>query len=195
MKLTTVKIESTECYWDNFLSEDEITHIIEYCDKFEKSTAKIFKNEEVQEIRKSNIAFIFRDSENEWFFNKIEICVNKLNTKLFGFDIHRLETLQYTLYDEEGSHYDWHWDMFESRNITDVELYEQRKVTAVLQLSDPEDYEGGELEISPCGKNKFITKKKGYLSVFPTFLLHRVTPVTKGKRKTLVAWFTGPDWR
>ena len=71
----------------------------------------------------------------------------------------------------------------------------QRKLTSVLQLDGPEDYEGGTLELLPCGSIREIEKKKGYMVTFPSFVLHRVTPVESGIRRTLVAWFTGPDWR
>jgi PKHD-type hydroxylase len=65
----------------------------------------------------------------------------------------------------------------------------------VLQLSDPDEYEGGNLEILSSREPTVIEKKKGLVSVFPSYILHRVTPVTSGVRKTLVVWTTGPKFR
>jgi len=64
-----------------------------------------------------------------------------------------------------------------------------------VQLNVGNDYEGGSLELLPCGTIKQIEKKKGYMVSFPSFVLHRVSPVVSCIRRTLVAWFTGPDWR
>lgn len=189
-------MESSHCFWDDLFSEDELNKIIEYCDTFQTEEGVTgFDGDPNHAVRKSNLSWIYRDFENDWIFSRIEFVVNKLNTKFFGFDIYRLNSLQYTLYDQEGSHYNWHWDMYDSNPLDSNDSMAQRKVSAVLQLSSPEEYEGGDLEISPGGTTKVIEKRKGHMSVFPSFVLHRVTPIESGKRRTLVAWFTGPDWR
>ena len=92
--------------------------------------------------------------------------------------------LQYTEYDsKKEGHYDWHIDIGEGE-------YAGRKLSVVLLLND--DYEGGELEIWEKG---FVPKGKGNLFVFPSYLLHRVTPVTEGIRKSLVLWTSGPTFK
>jgi PKHD-type hydroxylase len=70
-----------------------------------------------------------------------------------------------------------------------------RKLSVVLQLSDPSEYEGGDLEIMNCSEPTQVKKEKGLVTAFPSFMLHRVTPVTKGIRRTLVVWLTGPRFR
>ena len=127
-------------------------------------------------------------------FSKFDFVVNKLNTKFFGFDIYELDTLQYTIYDEEGSHYNWHWDI---NFVNDLQssLIHQRKLSAVLQLADKDEYDGGDLLLATGGPEICIPKKKGYMTIFPSFILHKVEPVSKGSRRTLVGWFKGPDWR
>lgn len=193
--LTTVRLEAVDCYWDDFFTEDELNNISFYCDGFNLQSGTVGIDDQDVEMRNSNIAWIYRDSQNEWIFSKIEFIVNKLNSKYFGFDIFKLTHLQYTVYNDEGSHYHWHWDMYESNPLDSDFSSAQRKVSAVLQLSNPDEYEGGDLELMPGGTVKVIDKKRGYMSVFPSFMVHRVTPLIKGRRKTLVAWFTGPDWR
>jgi PKHD-type hydroxylase len=70
-----------------------------------------------------------------------------------------------------------------------------RKISVVIQLSDPTEYEGGELQVMN-GEEPYrvCNKEKGSLIMFPSFLLHRVTPVTKGCRRSLVLWISGPPF-
>jgi PKHD-type hydroxylase len=69
-----------------------------------------------------------------------------------------------------------------------------RKLSLVVQLSSPDEYEGGGLEIMASSEPVQVTKEKGLICAFPSFILHRVTPVTKGTRRTLVIWIAGPDF-
>ena len=69
-----------------------------------------------------------------------------------------------------------------------------RKLTLVLQLSDPSEYEGGELQSLTSLQPGTVNKKKGIIAAFPSWTLHQVTPVTKGVRKTLVIWVAGPQF-
>jgi len=117
------------------------------------------------------------------------------NNNYFGFDTVQLsEQGQYAEY-SKGGFYNWHMD-------SDIEMKLMptvRKISMTLLLSDSKDFEGGELEIF-CGdtldseKNKFKLKR-GYAVFFASFLLHRVMPVTKGNRKSLVMWFGGSPLR
>jgi len=70
-----------------------------------------------------------------------------------------------------------------------------RKLSLVLQLTDPEEYEGGDLELMTSSDPIAVLKQRGLISVFPSFVLHRVTPVTKGTRRTLVVWACGPEFK
>ena len=69
---------------------------------------------------------------------------------------------------------------------------QRRKISIVLQLSDPEEYEGGELEMFVSKDIQKIPKKKGAAVLFPSYCMHRVTPVTKGERRSIVLWVSGP---
>lgn len=193
--LTTVKIDHPYCFWENLFNDSELENIIQYCEKSEMEKGFISNGIIDENIRKSNLSWIFKDNQNQWFFNKLSSVANKINSRHFGFDIYDIDSMQYTLYDEEGSHYDWHWDMYTLNNLDNSIGVKQRKLSLVLQLSDPTEYEGGDLQLSFSGVMESIKKEKGYITIFPSFLTHKVTPVESGVRRTLVAWFTGPDWR
>jgi PKHD-type hydroxylase len=83
--------------------------------------------------------------------------------------------------------YKWHQDFGGSGA--------SRKLSVVLQLSDPSEYEGGELQILTSGQAISIQKKRGLITVFPAWTLHQVTPVVKGTRQTLVTWISGPQFK
>ena len=117
------------------------------------------------------------------------------NNNYFGFNIVQLsEQGQYAEYSKNGF-YNWHMDS----NIEMANMPTVRKISMTLLLSDPKNFEGGDLELF-CGetldseKNKFKLKQ-GYAVFFASFLLHRVMPVIKGNRKSLVMWFGGSPLR
>lgn len=109
------------------------------------------------------------------------------------FDLNYMEKVQLGKYsDEENSFYDWHIDTGRPDNNE-----EQRKLSISLLLSDPKDFEGGRLEFKGLSKeeNNKILPKRGSIIVFPSFLEHRVTPVTKGVRYSAVSWMNGAKFR
>jgi PKHD-type hydroxylase len=74
----------------------------------------------------------------------------------------------------------------------------KRKVSITVQLSDPSEYEGGDLQYFRGGNPDnadTVFKKKGYVFLFPSYMMHRVTPVTQGVRKSLVLWVGGEHYR
>ena len=101
--------------------------------------------------------------------------------------------MQYTIYKgtDEGF-YNWHYDTFWAGETT----YD-RKISVIIQLSNPSDYEGGEflLEDQYEQPNATELKQRGTVLCFPSFLMHTVKPVTKGIRKSLVAWIEGPKFK
>ena len=125
-------------------------------------------------------------------FNNLSRLFHKVNLEHFGFDLSYLPNLQFTTYKAEDlGHFSWHDDIFWLTSN-----FYQRKLSLVIQLTDPEEYEGGEFEFAEHQiSNREEFKKKGSVLIFPSFLRHRVTPVIKGTRKSLVAWMEGPAWR
>ena len=122
-------------------------------------------------------------------YNDLNRFIQKANLNHFGFDdIQITENAQFTEY-PEGGFYDWHMDC-------DVNMQHEppvRKISMTLLLNDPSEFEGGHLELMAPGK--FAELKQGHAIVFASFLNHRVQPVTKGVRQSLVVWFGGKPFR
>ena len=76
-----------------------------------------------------------------------------------------------------------------------VDKFSRRKISITVQLSDPSEYEGGDLQIKINAGQSDTPKGLGNVVIFPSYLLHRVTPVTKGLRRSLVLWITGPAFK
>ena len=122
-------------------------------------------------------------------YTDLNIFIQKANENHFGFgDIRITENAQFTEY-PEGGFYDWHMDC-------DVNMQHEppvRKISMNLLLNDPKEFEGGDLELMAPGK--FADLKQGHAICFASFLNHRVAPVTRGMRQSLVVWFGGKAFR
>ena len=120
----------------------------------------------------------------------------KANNDAYGFHIDDIDFCQFGLYEESAKgHYDWHIDF---RGFDESWEKKVRKISVVIQLSDPSDYEGGELQLKYSNysqQQKSDMLKKGSVITFPSFVEHRVTPVTKGKRLSLIGWAVGNAWK
>ena len=146
------------------------------------------------QYRKSIISWIpFFKAET--IYSDIKQWLEVTNNNYFGFDSVQLsEEGQYAEY-SKGGFYTWHMD-----SITEMSAMPPvRKISMTLLLNDPKNYEGGELELFSgekldSEKNKFKLKQ-GHAVFFASFLLHRVMPVIKGNRKSLVMWFGGSPLR
>ena len=87
---------------------------------------------------------------------------------------------------DRGDHYVWHTDSIPGDTV--------RKLSFTIQLTDPTEYEGGDLEFMPAVIDKQI-REQGTMTIFPSFMTHRVSPVTSGVRHAIVGWIHGPDFR
>jgi len=126
--------------------------------------------------------------EHGWVYEIIWREASAAN-QLFQFDVVPFyDTIQLARYDaEDQGFFRWHADTVPS-DLT-------RKLTIVVPLSEPADYEGGVLEFDENGAIRRPPQRPGAPVMFPSWLLHRVTPVTRGRRYSLVAWIRGPAWR
>jgi PKHD-type hydroxylase len=176
--------------WQNGFTDDEIKQIIEMGESGIETPATVGINKIDTDYRSTDVSWIHYDQSSDWLYNRLRYIVQNLNSQFYGFDIHGLcESLQFSVYNsDKDGHYDWHLD---ASGTTET----PRKLSVVIQLSDPEEYEGGSLEILSSRDPTVITKQKGLAVVFPSYMLHRVTPVASGVRKSLVAWITGPKFR
>lgn len=140
----------------------------------------------VEGYRESLISYIGRTPDSEWLYKKV-CALGQAANREFGFEVDfAAPIIQYTQYSINGT-IDWHTDY-------DYVGQNPRKVSISIQLSDPREYGGGELEFFPHGEVRW-GRGKGTAIVFPSFVQHRVKPLTHGTRKSLVVWFSGPPFR
>lgn len=182
--------------WDNGFSNEEIEKIVEYCDTVGTEQGVTFgaeTKEQVEEHRVSSVGFHHRNNETAWIFDRLNFIIQAANEQFYNFHLNGYPSFQYTTYDASSNgRYDWHTDMsFGQKYGNDAE---PRKLSLSLLLSD--DFEGGEFQINN-GKEQnplVVPMHKGRVVLFPSFMIHRVTPVTKGTRKSLVVWALGPKF-
>ena len=136
--------------------------------------------------RKSDTYFIPPDSESEWIFRKLTDYIINANDNYFHFDLHGFEKIQFTRYKSSN-------DCF--KNHVDAGPNDIRKLSLSIQLSDPKEYEGGELCINDSPDPQVCPNDLGTIILFPSYTSHEVKPVTKGTRYSLVAWVEGPPFR
>ena len=171
----------------DFLSEHEVNQLRTRLQDFNLKDG-VIGGGRINDLRRSKVHFIPKTLEFSGLYLKIFREIEKFNNDFFKFHLSEIvEDIQYTEYDESyKGHYDWHLDCGNSNT---------RKLSMVIQLSDPSEYEGGELQVHN-GESPYrtCTKEKGAMIMFPSFLQHRVTPVTKGTRRSLVLWVSGPPF-
>lgn len=144
--------------------------------------------EKIAEIRRSKVNWVHNGPETRWIYERISENAARLNADFYGFDLIGFgEALQFTHYDgTDAGMYGWHQDF-----NADV----SRKLSVVIQLTDPAEYEGGNLQIAEGKDPLTVTKERGLMVVFPSWQLHQVTPVTSGSRQTIVAWISGAPFK
>lgn len=188
--------KDSHAYWDGFLSDEEINQILAAPEWLDAKTACIggpTANSQVnKEMRETEVSWYTLNKNNIHIWQKISDVVSEINSQFFHFDLTGFyEPAQLGLYTEDKqSHYGWHTDA----SVKDRKA--PRKLSMVLMLSDPSEFEGGELEIKTESDSPItLEQKKGRAWFFPSYVLHRVTPVTKGVRRSLVLWVGGPEFK
>lgn len=137
-------------------------------------------------IRRSQILWL-RSDHHQWAIDRLwDVAVEANRT--YQYKIDRFQgPVQLAIYDEKNQgFYRWHMDIA-PRSTT-------RKISITMPLNEPSEYEGGNLEFNGAGVPNRVPQQQGTVITFPSFILHRVTPVTKGTRYSMVAWITGPPW-
>ena len=174
---------------ERFFSPEEVEKIIDLEELQNFNKGKVGNNEGQldSKVRDSDISWLSRTRESEWLFFKFHDLVGEVNHDCFMYDIDGFESFQYTRY-KKSQHYSWHFDAF-----TQYTTWE-RKISAVIILTEPNKYEGGELQVVTNGNiEQPMTFKPpaGSVVFFASWMPHRVAPVQKGVRKSLVAWIMG----
>ena len=175
-------------YFDDGFTDKEIEKIKKLALKYPAENAGVGQDKTGHtddKVRKSTVRWLY--DFPSWVTDKLLTMVDEANDHLWDFNLHSCqESMQYTEYPPDGGHYDWHMDCGHG-------IQHQRKVSITVQLND--DYKGGELQIHNGSNPSTLKKKKGTVVIFPSYMLHRVTPVTKGVRNSLVLWLGGDHYR
>jgi PKHD-type hydroxylase len=153
--------------------------------------AKLVGQNRDHDIRRADLVWLDEVEGTDWVMERIIEVVREANREVYDFALTEFaESPQVARYgSERKGHFDWHSDIGEGV------IARQRKLTMVAQLSEPGDYEGGALEVWPSNAILAAPRDRGTLTFFPSYLLHRVTPVTAGERFSLTQWAHGPSFR
>ena len=139
-----------------------------------------------RDYRVSQIAWIEPDPDAQWLYHRLAVMFAQVNAayrfELTGF----AEALQFTCYGPD-QYFGWHVDIGADETSS-------RKLSVTIQLSAPDDYAGGDLTFHGAADMP-IARARGCATCFPSYLAHQVTPVTRGLRRSLVAWAYGPAFR
>lgn len=179
-------------WWEGAFSDQELNFLQEQAIKADQK-AQVGgspQGEDLARIRRSNVSWISNDPDTKWIFERLAHVASSLNSQFYRFDLTGFgEALQLTNYDQsEHGMYGWHQDYGGNRSVS-------RKLSLVLQLTDPSQYEGGNLQIMTGLEPVNARKQRGLIVAFPSYVLHQVTPVTQGSRQSLVAWVSGPSFK
>ena len=176
----------TRQHWRVWPSSIEVEKILAQPETQNVSNAKTFGGEDL-DWRRSKIAWL---TLNDQVRNMLTPYIEEARD-IMGVDVGFTGDIQYTEYHAtDQGHYDWHHDVnFFHNDPMD------RKLSLTVQLSDPSEYDGGDFEFGEVEQPPAFSKDKGTVLVFQSYIMHRVSPVTRGVRKSLVAWFEGPRWR
>ena len=138
------------------------------------------------QIRDVDVAFVMPDEDSRWVFERLAEVLAQANQDAFRFDLEGFrQGFQVSRY-AAGQHYGWHLDIGPGPGA-------RKKLSITLQLSDPSDYDGGDLEFRV--PDIAASRARGSMTVFPSWTVHRVSPVTRGERWSLVSWISGPRFR
>jgi PKHD-type hydroxylase len=185
------------CYYESFLTKQACENIIKISSEINPKEAAVGGPDGTKphEMRKSVVRFMdMKNPRYEQLNDLLWKLAIQANEKFFNFHISKLDYVQVAEYDSSyKGKYEKHHDIFWINN--DPKYH--RKLSAIIQLTDPAEYEGGDFEffnlVHYPDKDKI--RKQGTILFFPSFLEHQATTVTKGKRHSLAAWFDGPKWR
>jgi PKHD-type hydroxylase len=172
-------------YWNNAFSKEECQTIINIAKDKGLIRGTTFGE---SDARDSKISWLYPTDGMDWVFRRVTDITLNLNERFFKFDLFGLnEGFQFTNYEAPSGKYGKHVDKGFNSVI--------RKLSISIQLTNPEEYEGGELYLYDNDKGTLMDKMQGTLIIFPSYVLHEVMPVTKGTRNSLVTWVTGKQFK
>lgn len=186
------------CYFKSRFTPAECEKILSLAESLPAADAVVGIDEGSRvdtDTRRSRIRWALPDNPDfKWVFDELWLMAIQANRDFFDFQLSKLDYIQIAEYDAAyKGEYKVHHDVFWMNGDP---VY-HRKLSCIIQLTDPKDYEGGAFEL--VDTNTFPPAEEiaaqGTVIFFPSFFLHRANPVTKGTRHSIAAWFDGPKWR
>lgn len=163
---------------------EECARLLAYADKKAAVKGSIRAGELDSTVRDADVRCLGVEPGTMWFFDRLMECVTAANG-WWNFSLTHLLNVEVLRYGP-GQHYKQHVDLGSG--------FATRKISVVVMLSDPADYKGGDLEIITGSPPDKMTKDQGTVVCFPSWTLHRVTPVKSGVRRTVTGWVQGPTF-
>lgn len=178
-------------YAPGFFDADEVNEIIRISESRVGGGGELENGVSNSAIRNCKISWIEVDAESTGIFSKLSTAIHTLNDRFYKYDLTEMESLQFTKYNSETS------DFYTSHADDGYKFNLFRKLSVSVQLSDPSEYEGGDLVFY---RNTTLTgvvapKQLGTVIIFPSFVIHEVKKVTAGTRNSLVTWVNGPRFK
>lgn len=176
-------------FWNNAFSKEECQTIINIAKNKGLVKGTTFNDDKTKDVRDSKISWLYPVDGMDWVFRRVTDITLNLNERFFKFNLFGInEGFQFTNYEAPSGKYGKHVDR--AMNIP------VRKLSISVQLTNPEEYEGGELKLYDGEEDGIImNKEQGTLVIFPSYVLHEVMPVIKGTRNSLVTWVTGKQFK
>ena len=179
--------------WQGLFSASELDALVRLGDGLVLEKAELSAGRGYENIRSTKVAWVPRAPQTQHLYQRMEEAVLEMNARYFRFDLSGLAALQYAVYGgPEGGHFDWHKDY--GRDPSDPDQ-EPRKLTLSMQLSDGGDYKGCDLQARAGNLIDTAPRERGTIVAFPANVLHQVTPIESGVRRSLVTWAVGPEFR
>lgn len=193
-------IDNDLVYGDGMFTSQELEKVIEVCEReILKTGAPDQTDPEWSSLsyRLFN-GFVGRNPDTKFIFDRFAKYAKHINDTYFQLDITALipKGFLFTKYQDPGEHLGWHTDKKEHSRYVGSEIPNTiRKMGIALQLSDPSEYEGCDMQVIADQGIQNIPKKKGSFYCIPGYIQHQVTPLVSGKRLVLIAWYVGPKFK
>lgn len=178
-------------FLDNALDPATCDHLVARAGASPMADAGLVGGSTRHTLRRADLVWLDDLPDTGPLMERLIRLVAQANRDAFDADLTDFaESAQIARYGaEREGHFGWHSDIGKGTQAA------RRKLTIVIQLSDPAAYDGGTLELWPDASITTAPRSRGTAAIFPAYVLHRVTPVTRGTRWSLTLWAHGPSWR
>ena len=186
---------------DDIFTHVEIDTITTVCRQIGTEKAMVMQSRGTlvadDKLRQSDIRMHDINRDNRWIFERVADAFETANRDAYNFELDGFNRFQYSEYNDRGAHYEYHMDL-SFASISD-RFVTGRKLSLSIMLNESSEFTGGEFQMiidsQTIAKPITVPHKKGRFVFFPSFLIHRVAPVTGGSRRSLVFWALGPKFR